>query len=62
MAKKKQAKKFIKVKKGDEVIEVHPSVLAQHEALGWVRVEKEDIPAKEDSAGEDETGEENAGE
>jgi hypothetical protein len=36
---------FIKVAKGDEVIEVHPLALADHKRLGWVEVEE--APAEE---------------
>lgn len=42
--------KFIKVQKGDEVIEVHPDALADHKRLGWSVVEEAPAQPEPESA------------
>lgn len=37
----KEESLFIKVRKGDDVIEVHPLSLENHKQLGWVEVQPE---------------------
>lgn len=40
------ADEFVKMTKGEETIEVHPSVVADHESLGWTVVAAEPVAAE----------------